>query len=91
MTDIVRKAAVFDKTSSDAMTVEDVVDITLAKLGRKNLVSPGWRPWLNVQMRWYLPRSVAQWLLDGPVLRASPELLVVEPYPEGHVSMSSEG
>lgn len=77
-----RRAAVFNKTTLDAMAAEDVVDITLAKLGRAYIVTPGWRAWLNVQMRWYLPRAVARWLLDEPVLRTRPSLLVARPYAE---------
>lgn len=80
---MVARAAVFNKGRagvSDAMSVEAVVGQTLAALGRRAVVTPGWRAKLHVFMRSYLPRAVVRYLLDRPVLENAAGIMQVLPY-----------
>jgi short-subunit dehydrogenase len=82
-TDTVERAGVFNKGragASDAMPVDAVVDQTLAQLGRRTVIVPGWCAKLHVFMRSYLPRFIVRYVLDRPVLLNAQGIMQVLPY-----------
>lgn len=64
------------------MAPAEVVKQTLAALGKRAVVTPGWRAKLHVWMRSYLPRFLVRYLLDRPVLDKIGEIMRIVPY--GH-------
>lgn len=64
------------------MAPAEVVTQTLAALGKRAVVTPGWRAKLHVWMRSYLPRVFVRYVLDRPVLDKVGEIMRVAPY--GH-------
>lgn len=69
--------------AADAMAPAAVAAQSVAVLGRRALVTLGWRARAQVWLRNHLPRAASRFLLDRPVLARVAAIMSIAPYPEG--------